>query len=44
MLSMKSESVSRLVMSDSLWTHELVAHQLLSPWDSPGIIQEYLNG
>ena len=32
----KSESVSRSVVSDSLWPHGLRPTRLLCPWDSPG--------
>ena len=32
----KGESVSRSVVSDSLWPHELLPARLLCPWNSPG--------
>ena len=32
----KSESVSRSVLSHSLWPHGLYPSRLLCPWDSPG--------
>ena len=34
--SVKSESVSHLVVSDSLWPHGLEPARLLCPWNSPG--------
>ena len=35
-LNSESESVSDLVMSDSLWPHELQPTNLLCPWNYPG--------
>ena len=32
----KSESVTRSVVSNSLWPHGLLPHRLLWPWDSSG--------
>ena len=34
---MKSESISRSVMSDSLQPHGLYSARLLCPWDSSGM-------
>ena len=34
--ALKSESVSRLVLSNSLWPHRLYPTRLLCPWDFPG--------
>ena len=36
LLSEKCESISHLVVSDSLWPHGLYPARLLCPWNSPG--------